>query len=135
MMMREGRINRGEIQWWQMSIHYFSTKYSIRYSWFQYRRAFRNENVAISWKHLFFFTPSFALICPRTHLGSPCPLPPSPLSISSRAQRNDADARLAAALSEQRTMRERLAAADAAVLEFKAKFDALAAVLPPGMLQ
>jgi hypothetical protein len=42
---------------------------------------------------------------------------------------------LAAALSEQRTMRERLAAADAAVLEFKAKFDALAAVLPPGMLQ
>ncbi len=52
-----------------------------------------------------------------------------------RAQRNDADARLAAALEEQRTMRDKLAAADAAVLEFKGKFDAMAAVLPPGLLQ
>ncbi len=52
-----------------------------------------------------------------------------------RAQRNDADARLAAALDEQRTMRDKLAAADAAVLEFKGKFDAMAAVLPPGLLQ
>ena len=42
---------------------------------------------------------------------------------------------MAAALDEQRTMRDKLAAADAAVLEFKGKFDAMAAVLPPGLLQ